>query len=132
MAVGSGQKRHPCRSDPDGTIRGAVTLDFRWEKSLIFLAFSQSSHRKDCSVCPHPGVLSGCWMPTDERWRHGSYGDVDSLGVPMSPMPHVSRHRTEHIRGLIYTERTHPHSPRAPAFLGTGYLYDREGNIKCC
>jgi hypothetical protein len=32
---------------------------------------------------------------------------VVSLDVPMSPEPHVTRHRTGHIRGLISTERTH-------------------------
>jgi hypothetical protein len=36
-------------------------------------------------------------------------GCVISLGVPMSPVPHVPRHRTGHIRGLISTERTHTH-----------------------
>jgi hypothetical protein len=36
----------------------------------------------------------------------GSLQHVDSLGVPMSPEPHVPRHRTGHIRGLISTERT--------------------------
>jgi hypothetical protein len=56
----------------------------------------------------------------DERRGHGFSGDVDSLGVPMSPMPHVSRHRTEHIRGLISTERTRPQRTHAPAFLCTG------------
>jgi putative MATE family efflux protein len=35
-------------------------------------------------------------------------GSVVSLGGPMSPSPHVPRHRTGHIRGLISTERTHP------------------------
>jgi hypothetical protein len=32
----SGHKRHPWRSDPDGTILGAVTLVFRLEKSCFF------------------------------------------------------------------------------------------------
>jgi hypothetical protein len=41
---------------------------------------------------------------------------VDSLGVPMSPKPHVSRHRTEHIRGLISTERTHSHENHPHTF----------------
>jgi hypothetical protein len=39
---------------------------------------------------------------------------VVSLGVPMSAVPHVPRHRTGHIRGLISTERTHPQRELCP------------------
>jgi hypothetical protein len=67
--------------------------------------------------------LRGCrlWRWDDWRWdeRRGRSlcGVVDSLNVPTSPVPHVPRHRTGHIRGLVSTERTQPHRGYAPAFL---------------
>jgi hypothetical protein len=39
------------------------------------------------------------------RQDEGFPGSVTSLDVPMSPRPHVPRHRTGHIPGLISTER---------------------------
>jgi hypothetical protein len=47
---------------------------------------------------------------------HGIAVNVVSLGVPMSPKPHVPRHWTGHIRGLISTERTRSHQYRVPPF----------------
>jgi hypothetical protein len=41
---------------------------------------------------------------------------VGSLGVPTSPVPHVPRHRTGHIRGLVSTERTHSHENHSHTF----------------
>jgi hypothetical protein len=54
-------------------------------------------------------------MARGRRHEDGLPVIVGSLGVPMSPVPHVPRHRTGHIRGLISTERTqsqtnHPHA----------------------
>jgi hypothetical protein len=44
------------------------------------------------------------WIP-GRRHNEDFPVSVTSLGVPMSPIPHVPRHRTGHIRGLISTER---------------------------